>query len=101
MTPADAPIRRERKSVVRTAFQVIHRQRLWRHYGKEGAELVAAAVQRDHGSKARVTVAYFQWLKSRYLAQRMLDLALDRLVKMTPADKARLKVLRHQMRRVL
>src|ERR1035437_3277248 len=95
------PAKHERQSVVRTAFQVIHHHRLWQRYGKSGAELVAAAVLRDHGSEARISVAYFLRLKSRYLAQRMLDLPLDRLIKLTPADKAKLRVLRSQMRRVL
>lgn len=83
-----------RKSIVRTAFRVIHRLRLWRYYGKGGADLVAAAVHLEHGSGAQITVSYFQWLKSRYLAQRMLGLPLDRLVKLSGADKTKLKALR-------
>lgn len=90
--------KRDRKSVVRTAFGVIHGRRLWRHYGKEGVEFVAAAVKHDHGPLAKVSVSYFQWLKSRYLAQRMLGLPLDRLVKLSAADKAKLRVLRSQLR---
>ena len=101
MTSDATPAKHERRSVARTAFQVIHTQRLWRLYGKAGADLVAAAVLREHGSEARISATYFQWLKSRYLAQRVLNLALDRLIKLTPENKARLKVLRSQMRRVL
>jgi hypothetical protein len=90
---------RERLSVVRVAFQVIHANRLWRHYGKEGADLVASAVKRQFGADKRITVSYFQWLKSRYLAQRMLGLSLDRIVKLTAAEKAKLLDLRRKIRR--
>ncbi len=93
--------RRERLSAVRIAFRVIHAKSLWRHYGKEGAGEVAAAVRAELGTKTMMSVAYFQWLKSRYLAQRMLKLPLDRLVKLSPADKAKMRDLRLQKRRVL
>jgi len=99
MATASQPARRERQSAVRIAFRVIHRQRLWRHYGKEGAGAVAAAVRSELGAKAKpMSVSYFQWLKSRYLAQRMLGLPLDRLVKMTNLDRRKMREIRARAR---
>lgn len=95
------PAKRERISAVRIAFRVIHRQRLWRHYGKEGAGAVTAAVRAELGTKARMSVGYFQWLKSRYLAQRMLGLPLDRLIKMTDLDRQKMREIRRRARREL
>jgi len=82
-------VRKTRLSVASVVMRVIHAHSLWRFFGANGYSLTVKAVKRDTG--ITLSKNYFCWIKSRYIAQRVLGLPTDRIIKASKGHSVRLR----------